>query len=96
MTSVKTLLSLIKGKSKQGYPISLIQLKALGQIDVGKYWAIQQFLDKHLDQIRGQEIRAEEYEVENRGNESSEEVVDEVLDDIKKRETKAEDDDLPF
>ena len=62
MTSVITEFSLIEAKSKQGISYSQIQMNRVDQIPFERYIQIKKFLQLHQQQIRGQEIKAEEYE----------------------------------
>lgn len=72
MTVMKVKFSLAPAKSSGGIEYSEIRLESLGQIESEQWWDIQKFLDQHLAQIRGQEIKADEYASEEENKETSE------------------------
>jgi len=61
MTSAKLKFSLVEAKSSQGIAYSQIHFEYQGQIAVEEYLKIKEFLHQHKAQIRGQEIKGEEY-----------------------------------
>lgn len=62
MTSVRIKFFLEEAKSSQRIAYSRIKLAVVGQVSIERYLQLQNFLKLHLAQIRGQEIKAEEYE----------------------------------
>jgi len=62
MTTIRVRFSLADAQSSQKIHYSRIEFSAVGQIEIEKYMEIQKFLKDHLTQIRGQEIRPDEYE----------------------------------
>lgn len=80
MTSAKLRFSLIEGTNKQGIKYSEIHFEYLGQIAIEEYLKIKEFLRQHKAQIRGQEIKGEEY-IPNEKNEETENIQEGTLDE---------------
>lgn len=88
MRSIITEFSLVEGKSSEGIRYSQIRLNNGNQISYERFKAIKDFLGRHLAQIRGQEIKTEEYVTPETPENISEEDIENLP------ETDGED--LPF
>ena len=84
MRSVITEFSLVEGKSGEGIRYSQIRLNNVDQISFERFKEIKGFWERHKEQIRGQEIKTEEY------------MTPETPEETETSSPRDTDDDLPF